>query len=297
MDEAVPCRQPDARELHAFLEGIELAAVAATQIEMGPLVDRLTGTQRLEVAGRPWWVGNLASSARTIRTVLLVSGYDKVNAAHALTCLLEAGCPRLVVQTGVAGALPSSGLRVGDLAVATSDTYADLGVVSPEGSQSAEAFAEPLAVVGGVPRHNTFPLDPGLVEAAARVFRAGPWDGETPRVMTGPFLTASQVTGTSAAAALLEARWGGIAESMEGAAAAHICALYGVPFLEVRGISNLLVDRDRDSWKVEEAAARAAEATLMVCGRLDEVLVASGADGDDEGADGDLADGGTTWMP
>ena len=86
MDEAVPCRQPDARELHAFLEGIELAAVAATQIEMGPLVDRLTGSQRLEVAGRPWWVGDLPSSARAIRTVLLVSGYDKVNAAHALTC-------------------------------------------------------------------------------------------------------------------------------------------------------------------------------------------------------------------
>ena len=182
--------------------------------------------------------------------------------------------------------------------MATSDTYADLGVVSPEGPQSAEAFAEPLAVVGGVARHNTFPMDSGLVEAAARVFRAGPWDGEAPRVRTGPFLTASQVTGTSAAAALLEARWGGMAESMEGAAAAHICALYGVPFLEVRGISNLLVDRDRDSWKVEEAAATAAEATLMICGRLDEVLVASGADGDDEGADGDgePADEGTTWM-
>ncbi len=292
----MPCRQPDARELHAFLDGIELAVVAATQIEMGPLVDRLTGSQYLAVVGRPWWVGELPSSARTIRTVLLVSGYDKVNVAHSLTCLLQAGCPRLVVQTGVAGAFPSSGLQVGDLAVAASDTYADLGVISPEGWQSAEVFAEPLAVVGGLARHNTFPVDPGLVEAAARVFRAGPWSGETPHVMTGPFLTASQVTGTSAAAALLETRWGGIAESMEGAAAAHICGLYGVPFLEVRGISNLVVDRDRGSWKVEEAAALAAEATLMVCGRLDEVLVARRTDGDDDGADGGPADEGITWM-
>ena len=292
----MPCRQPDARELHAFVDGLELAVVAATQIEMEPLVDRLTGSQQLAVAGRPWWVGDLPSSARTIRTVLLVSGYDKVNAAHSLTCLLEAGCPRLVVQTGVAGGFPSSGLQVGDLAVATSDTYADLGVVSPEGWQSAEVFAEPLAVVGGFARHNTFPLDPGLVEAAARVFRAGPWSAKTPQVRTGPFLTASQVTGTSAGAALLEARWGGIAESMEGAAAAHVCGLYGVPFLELRGISNLLVDRDRGSWKVEEAAGLAAQATLMVCSRLDEVLVASGTDGDDEGAGGSPMDEGTTWM-
>ncbi len=292
----MPCRQPDARELHAFLDGIELAVVAATRIEMGPLVDRLTGPQCLAVAGRPWWVGDLPSSARTIRTVLLVSGYDKVNAAHSLTCLLEAGCPRLVVQMGVAGAFAPSGLQVGDLAVATSETYADLGVDSPEGWQSAEVFAEPLAVVGGFARHNTFPLDPGLVEAAARVFRAGAWSGETPRVRTGPFLTASQVTGTSAGAVLLAARWDGIAESMEGAAAAHVCGLYGVPFLEVRGISNLLVDRDRGSWKVEEAAGLAAEATLMVCGRLDELLVACRTDEDDEGGHGAPEDQGTTWM-
>lgn len=296
MDETMPCRRPDARELHSLLEGAELAVIGATLAEIAPLVDRLTGCERLAVVGKQWWVGDLHSSARTIRTVVLVSGYDKVNAAHSLTCLLEAVCPRLVVQAGVAGAFVSSGLQVGDLAVAASDTYADLGVISPEGWQSAEVFAEPLAVVDGLARHNTFPLDPGLVEAAARVFRAGPWSGETPHVMTGPFLTASQVTGTSAGAALLEARWGGIVESMEGAAAAHVCALYGVPFLEVRGVSNLVVDRDRGSWKVEEAAGLAAEATLMVCGRLDEVLVASRTDGADEGADGGPAAEGTTWM-
>jgi futalosine hydrolase len=186
---------------------------------------------------------------------------------------------------------------VGDLAVAASDTYADLGVISPGGWQSAEAFAEPLAVVDGVGLHNTFPLDPGLVEASARIFRAGPWTGRAPTVGIGPFLTTSQVTGASAYAALLEARWAGIAESMEGAAAAHICALYGVPFLEVRGVSNLVVDRDRGSWKVEEAARLAAEAALMICGRLDEVLVACRAAGVDEGADGGAADKGFTWTP
>jgi futalosine hydrolase len=52
---------------------------------------------------------------------------------------------------------------------------------------------------------------------------------------------------------------------MEGAAAAHICALYEVPFLEIRGISNMVVDRDRASWKVEEAVAAAGEAALVLC--------------------------------
>ena len=49
---------------------------------------------------------------------------------------------------------------------------------------------------------------------------------------------------------------------MEGAAAAHICALYEVPFLEIRGISNLVADRDRGSWQVDRAVAVAGRAAL-----------------------------------
>ena len=51
-------------------------------------------------------------------------------------------------------------------------------------------------------------------------------------------ITSSLMTGRDAEAEVLARRWGALAESMEGAAAAHICALYGVPFLEIRGISN-----------------------------------------------------------
>ena len=54
----------------------------------------------------------------------------------------------------------------------------------------------------------------------------------------GPCVTSSRVTGTDEEAAILAERWHAVAESMEGAAAAHVCALYGAPFLEVRGISN-----------------------------------------------------------
>jgi futalosine hydrolase len=64
-------------------------------------------------------------------------------------------------------------------------------------------------------------------------------------------------------------RWEAVAESMEGAAAAHVCALYGVPFLELRGISNMVVDRDRGSWKVEAAVSVAGEAALHVCRNLE----------------------------
>ena len=59
---------------------------------------------------------------------------------------------------------------------------------------------------------------------------------------------------------------------MEGAAAAHICTLYGVPFLEIRGISNLVMDRDRGSWRLERAAEVAARAAAALCADLDALL-------------------------
>jgi futalosine hydrolase len=49
---------------------------------------------------------------------------------------------------------------------------------------------------------------------------------------------------------------------MEGAAIAHVAALYGIPAGEIRGISNRAGNRDRSSWRVADAAAAAQEALL-----------------------------------
>ena len=51
---------------------------------------------------------------------------------------------------------------------------------------------------------------------------------------------------------------------MEGAAAAHVCALHDVPFLEVRGVSNLVEDRDRSKWRIGEAAEAAQRVVLKL---------------------------------
>ncbi|MHB1344170.1 MAG: futalosine hydrolase [Thermoleophilia bacterium] len=275
MTEATSHRSVDARELHGLLAGVEVAVVAATAAEMAPVLTGVVEAEALVVAGKSWWLRRLAGPERSVNGALIVSGYGGVNAAHALTCLLQAARPKLVLQVGIAGAFAGSGLETGDLAVASSDSYADLGVVTPDGWLSAETFSEPLAVASdGRELRNTFLLDPALADLAARVLRAAAWPAAPPRVTVGPFVTSDQVTGSRALADLLEERWHAVAESMEGAAAAHVCALYGVPFLQVRGISNRLVDRDRASWRVEDAAAVAGRAALLLVGALDHVLSA-----------------------
>ena len=277
------CPRPDPAELHELVGDVELALLAATAMEAEILVQALEGAEPIEVATKRWWSGVLRHGDRAVTAAVIVTGYDKVNAAHALTCLLMTSCPALVVQVGAAGAYPPSGLAVGDVVLATEEVYADTGVATPEGWLPAQAIGLPLAHARDTDYWNAFPSDPGLVAAAARVVEAVPWPGPPPRVLTGRCLTSSLVTGGTEAGERLARRWGALAESMEGAAAAHVCALYGVPFLEIRGISNLVVDRDRASWDLVGAAERAQRAALAVAARLDEVLVATrGAAGPEE---------------
>ena len=199
---------------------------------------------------------------------LLHTGIGATNTAHALTHALVADQkPRLVIQTGIAGAYVPGGLAVGDVALATDETYGDVGVITPDGWLSAQDIGLPLAPA--TPAHparfNHFPLDAALVLRAAGA--CGPLVARC-----GPFLTLAQVTGVRSLGDALFDRFGALCESMEGAAAAHVCALYDVPFLELRGISNLVEDRDRSKWRIQEAAEAAQRAVLRLLEHLDTLL-------------------------
>jgi futalosine hydrolase len=198
----------------------------------------------------------------------LIGGLGPVNTAHALTRrFVEQGLPPLVIQAGIAGAFTQANVAVGAVVMATEEVYADLGVVTTDRWMGLDAIGIPLVTpeAGRQARFNVFPLDAALVSRAARIAGSAVH-------ATGRFLTLSQVTGARDAADVLYQRWGGICESMEGAAAAHVCALYGVPFLEVRGISNLLVERDRASWRVDEASAAAQQVVATLRAQHDQLL-------------------------
>ena len=51
-------------------------------------------------------------------------------------------------------------------------------------------------------------------------------------------------------------------ENMEGAAVAHVAHLHRIPVGEVRGISNIVTDRDTRTWRLKDAADAAQEALL-----------------------------------
>ena len=80
-------------------------------------------------------------------------------------------------------------------------------------------------------------------------------------------MTVNTCTGTDDAARALAARTGGAVENMEGAAVAHVACLHGIPAGEVRGISNLVTNRDTSAWRLKDAALAAQEALLAWIGQ------------------------------
>jgi futalosine hydrolase len=191
---------------------------------------------------------------------LVITGIGAVNTAHALTHYLATHpTPSVVVQTGIAGAFVPAEIPVGSVVLADTEIYGDLGVLTLDGWQPMEEIGIPLVEARGErpARFNYFPLDATLVARAVAI--AGPLV-----TRTGPFLTLSIVTGVQILGDELYERFGAICESMEGAAAAHVCAIHDVRFLEVRGISNLIEDRDRSKWKIREAADAAQQVVLRI---------------------------------
>ena len=78
-----------------------------------------------------------------------------------------------------------------------------------------------------------------------------------PRV--GPMATVSTCSGTDSLAAQVRNRTGALAEAMEGASVGLVAHRLGVPFGEVRIVSNTTGDRDRQRWDIKLALSKLSE--------------------------------------
>ncbi len=226
----------------------QVIVTAATGQEISLLVQAAGALQ--EQSGVPAEV--YAGKIGAVRLLLAVTGIGKVNAASAVTALLERHSPDLLINTGCAGAYHGSGLTVGDLAIAVAECFGDEGVQTPTGWESLQLIGIPVVVRNGKSYHNEFPLSLLATEKAVRLATAL---GLV--VRRGRFVTVSTCSGTKARGDELASRFGGLCENMEGAAVAQVALTYGVDCLEIRSISNMVEDRNLAAWDIPLAVAQA----------------------------------------
>lgn len=193
------------------------------------------------------------------RLVCCAGGIGKANAAAAATSLIERHRPELVVITGCGGAYPGSGLSVGDLAVASDEIFGDEGVLAPSGWMDLKQMGLSLFSEEGRSWHNSIPLARHEAEKAMQLA-----DSHGLQLVRGRFVTVSSCSGTKARGLELARRYQAVCENMEGAAIALTALRYGVPCLEIRGISNLVEDRDMARWDIGRAVEAAQRFVIKV---------------------------------
>lgn len=219
-----------------------IAVLAAMAEELAPL--------RGELAAQEVYTNKVVKMWRTEgeRPLLLVqSGIGKANAAAAAAIVIERFAPRALINIGSAGGFAPH-VKVGDVVVGTEALYSDV---------DATCFNYRLGQVPQMPP--VYPGDPALLAAAKALAAADEFAG---RVAFGPILTSdSFMSDPARVAGIMAAFPQAFASDMEGAAIAEAAYQCGVPFLNVRSMSDIAGDEAARSFdeNLELAAARAAE--------------------------------------
>lgn len=132
--------------------------------------------------------------------------------------------PDMVILAGIAGAYAESGLKKGDCVIVTRENLADLGTMR-------NGTFMPLPKIFGSPVSDNF------------------YTADPPR---GRLLPAVSNTVTVAGSPTLNTAMQADIENMEGAGFFSVCTKLGIPFAEIRCISNI-VGETPDRWIIPQA--------------------------------------------
>ncbi len=213
--------------------------VAALEDEIALLLTGVGATLQGRLGGCLHHVGSLGQ--RQVRLAAL--GVGVTSAALSLGRLIAFGLPQGAIMVGSAGALPGSGLGVGDVVAAEKEILAELGVLVGVGQGEAEQMGVPDLA-------QALDLDRSLTsEVIAGAASLGP-------VRRGSLLTVVGVSARPEQAEGRARRFRALAENMEGYALALAGRRFGFPTAEIRGISNHAGDRDKSRWDLRTAQER-----------------------------------------
>lgn len=196
---------------------------------------------------------------------LLVTGVGPVNAGIALGRLLG----RLqdtqtrsvgVLNIGLAGAFLLEQLPLGCAVVATEEIWPEYGLITHSG-------CDPRGIGLALGHDQKKPVwDRLRLTPEDHAQRMGL---NISRLAKAVGLTVAGVSGTPERAEALRKRYACDMENMEGFALAWACRLSGLPFVQVRVISNLVGSRHAAHWDLSGAKHRLAEITPLLLGRFE----------------------------
>lgn len=234
--------------------GQRLAILSALVDEQRGLIDHLQQAQRIEHAGRRFWLGHLHG----LPVVLTVSRIGKVSAAMTAATLIERFDAGAIVFTGVAGALAEP-VQVGDVVVAQDFMQHDLDV-----SPLFPRYEVPAYGRARFACHQA--LSTALRQAAQQALAGEFAQAQIHQglIVSGDRFVSSAQEVCALRQQLAQAGHAALAVEMEGAAVAQVCADHGLPYAAMRTISDRADDSAHRDFAqfVAEVASRYAQAII-----------------------------------
>jgi futalosine nucleosidase len=178
--------------------------------------------------------------------LLAVSGVGLVNSALASGRLLSRSDVTGAVNLGIAGAYDVEEFPLGSSCFVWQETWPEYGLLDEDGRVDPKGVGFPQGEVRGVAVWNRIQLNP-VNDAEAMGLSLPASSGRAAGV------TVSAVTGSADRAGWLKTACNGDVENMEGFALAFAVMQAGLPFLEVRTVSNLVGSRWAEDWDLKGA--------------------------------------------
>lgn len=192
---------------------------------------------------------------------LLVSGVGLVNAAWSLGRAVSLPDLSGVINIGVAGSFDPVMLPLRQAVLVRREIWPEYGLWTPKGADARGL---------GFAQHSNVDTDGGAVwdridldvnEAALAMGLH--LDDQWPQAAS---LSVSSVTTTSERAAMLRRTYAADLENMEGFALAYGCLCAGLPFLELRCVSNKVGSRRNEDWDICGALAALGHTVAQLTG-------------------------------
>ena len=197
---------------------IDIGIIGAMDVEVNGLVARLNNKTSETVSGITFYSGELLGK----KVVIAKCGIGKVFAATCAEAMIIKYAPRLIVNTGVGGALAKE-LSTGDIVIANKLCQYDMDT-SPIG--------DPIGLISGINKI-WFECDARAVDILSLVAST-----LSLRARVGAIATGDRFVATKELKNEIVKNFGADACEMEGCAIAHVAFINNTPFVVVRAISD-----------------------------------------------------------
>jgi futalosine hydrolase len=197
--------------------------VAATVTEISPFLEYYRDTKN--------------QLPNNLQVDVLITGVGVVASTYSITKQLQIRRPDIIIQAGIAGCFDKN-IALGSVVVVKQEAFGDQGVI--ESGKMKTLFDLGLVEKDQLPFSNGW-----LINRSEYLKKV--------KLKKVKGITINEITTSKQKIGFYQDSFDPVIESMEGAALHYVCLLEKIPFLQIRGISNYIGERNKKKWNIKES--------------------------------------------